>query len=64
MMRRRLVVSKISTLDVGSPLARLAPRWLIKVLNVEKEKTMQSLNEEMAILIGAVKNTTTPMEIP
>ena len=63
-MSRGLVVSIISTPEVGSPLARLVPKWLIKALKVGKEKSVQSAQKEIVMLSEVITTTMTPMEIP
>ena len=57
-------VSIISSLEIGSPLAKLAPRWLIKALKARKIKMVKSMHKEMTVLIEAVTTIATPMEIP
>ena len=63
-MSRGLIVSTMSTLEMGSPSASAAPMWLIRALKVKKTRIMQSVHEEMVILTEVVTTTPTPVQIP
>ena len=52
------------SLELGSSFARPTPRWLIRALKARKTRTVQSVHEEMAVLIEAATATPTSMEIP
>ena len=53
-LSRGLIVSIGCTLEFGLTLERPTPMWLIKALKARRRRTMQSVHEEMAILIEAI----------
>ena len=63
-MGRGLVVSTMLTLGSDASLARMIPKWLIRVIDVGRGKNVQLVHEEMVMLTEEVTTIVVPMEIP